>query len=187
MTDKALENAKSLKIKANNEILRLEEAIRLWRDRIAMAEQFIDQWNAFASGEAVNPVEIVSPERNKPEPSRTIRNTPKEIVAEAARDVILARNAPISRDELYDLLTQRRDLVIQGKDPRMVLSTMLWRMKDRVARLKNGGYWPAEIPNAEAGYDPTTHKEIDSLLAKMAHEILDPESEEYRDASENAG
>ncbi|TGS00312.1 hypothetical protein EN852_036275, partial [Mesorhizobium sp. M2E.F.Ca.ET.209.01.1.1] len=101
MSDVALENAKALKIKALSEISRLEAELRGWHDRILMADQFIDQWNAFASGEPVIPVESVSAEQNKPAPSsvkrKAIRNSKKEDVAEAARAVIRERGEPVSR------------------------------------------------------------------------------------------
>lgn len=34
----------------------------------------------------------------------------------------------------------------------MVLSTMLWRSKDVIRRLKGGGYWPKDDP-LPPGYD----------------------------------
>lgn len=187
MTDKAIDNAKALKMQALKEIQRLEEEARVWRDKVAVADQFIEQWNAFASGDAVNGMNSVPTDENKPEPRRAIRNSPKELVAEAARDFILERMAPVSRDELFEFLTQRRDLIIEGKDPRMVLSTMLWRMKDRVVRVKGGGYWLAEMPNEAADYDPNETSDFKNLLNQPVAEILDPDSEEYKDASDNAG
>ncbi|RVD56024.1 hypothetical protein EN828_23095 [Mesorhizobium sp. M2D.F.Ca.ET.185.01.1.1] len=157
MSDVALENAKALKIKALSEISRLEAELRGWHDRILMADQFIDQWNAFASGEPVIPVESVSAEQNKPAPSsvkrKAIRNSKKEDVAEAARAVIRERGEPVSRSELFKALIDR-GLTIEGSDPEMVLSTMLWRMRDRVVRFKTGGYWLCEVPYEPEGYQP---------------------------------
>ncbi|MER9865101.1 hypothetical protein [Mesorhizobium sp. M0185] len=181
MSDKALDNAKALKIKALSEIERLEGEARVWRDRIAMADQFIDQWNAFASGEAVNPVDSVSAEENKPAPStakrNVIRNSKKEDVAEAARAIIRDRNEPVSRTDLFKALTER-GLTIAGTDPEMVLSTMLWRMRDRVARLKGGGYWLADIPYEPAGYSPETSTDNDQMGNTPAEEGMpnDPET-----------
>lgn len=167
MTDKALENAKALKMQAANEITRLEDKLRYWRDRMAMSEHFIDQWNAFASGEPVNSGDSVPSEQNKTAPStapnrKVIRNSKKEDVAAAAREIIVERGKPIMRDELYGLLVAR-GLVIEGKDPQMVLSTMLWRTRDTIARLDNG-YWPADIPNDEIGYDPQKNSVFDTML-----------------------
>lgn len=173
MTDKALENAKALKIKANEEVHRLERELRFWRDRVSMADHFIDQWNAFASGEPVDSGETNPSEWNKEEPSaslgrKAIRNSKKEDVAAAAREIILERGSPIMRDELYDLLTDQ-GFVIEGKDPRMVLSTMLWRMREQITRVEGGGYWPSDVPNNEAGYDPDA---IDEELNRRVEDTL---------------
>ncbi|MER8551581.1 hypothetical protein NKH69_09975 [Mesorhizobium sp. M0976] len=164
MSDKALDNAKALKIKALSEIERLEDEARVWRDRIAMADQFIDQWNAFASGEAVNPVGSVSVEQNKQAPStakrNVIRNSKKEDVAAAALEVIRDRGEPVSRTDLFKALIDR-GLTIEGSDPEMVLSTMLWRMREKIVRFKNGGYWDARSDWEPAGYKSEWLDEIE--------------------------
>jgi len=181
MSDKALENAKALKIKALAEIERLEDEARVWRDRIAMADQFIDQWNAFASGEAVNPVESVSSQENKQEPSsvkrKAIRNSKKEDVAAAALEIIHERGEPVSRSDLYTALIER-GLTIEGTDPGMVLSTMLWRMKDKVMRFKNGGYWDPKADWEPAGYksewrDETEGRERDFSGVDLSGDLLE--------------
>ena len=57
----------------------------------------------------------------------------------------------------------------------MVLSTMLWRERGQIARVEGGGYWPADIPNPEIGYDPDTANEIDSTLNMPIGEIQNPD------------
>jgi hypothetical protein len=57
-------------------------------------------------------------------------------------------------------------------DPEMVLSTMLWRMRDRIARLKTGGYWLAEKAYPEAAYDPQDLVEAYHNLNKPLAETL---------------
>jgi hypothetical protein len=64
------------------------------------------------------------------------RNSKKEEVAEAAHAVILANGSPLSRLELYTMLIER-GLTIEGADPETVVSTMLWRSKDKIVRLPN--------------------------------------------------
>ncbi len=164
MTDKALDNAKALKLRGNQEIERLEREMRIWRDRIAMADQFIDQWNAFASGEAVNPMESASSQENKPEPSRArkkaIRNSKKEDVAAAALEIIRERGEPVSRSDLYAALIER-GFIIEGTDPEMVLSTMLWRMMKLIVRLKSGGYWERGKIAPEHGYSQEVADQMD--------------------------
>ena len=70
----------------------------------------------------------------------------KEEVAEAARSIIQERGEPVSR-AVFNALAERGVIISSETDPEMVLSAMLWRMKDRVVRLKGGGYWLAD-----AGY-----------------------------------
>lgn len=164
MTDKALENAKALKMQANQEIARLEAEIHTWRVNLDRAEQFIDQWNAFASGEAVNPVEGVSAQENKKEPSpvkkKATRNSKKEDVAAAALEIIRERGEPVSRSDLYTALIER-GFTIEGTDPEMVLSTMLWRMMKVIVRLKSGGYWPRGEIAPEHGYSKEVADQMD--------------------------
>ena len=56
------------------------------------------------------------------------------------------------REELFPALIEK-GFVIEGNDPHMVLSTMLWRMKDKakIVRLRGGGYWLADRPLPEPG------------------------------------
>lgn len=93
-------------------------------------------------------------EKNIKRSTKRIRiggNSTKEEVAAAARTLIEARGKPIPRAVLYHALIDQ-GLKIQGKDPEMVLGTMLWRMKDHIVRLKTGGYWLAERPLPEGEY-----------------------------------
>lgn len=83
------------------------------------------------------------------------KNSKKEDVAYAARKVIEDAGKPIMREDLFPALIEK-GLIIEGSDPLMVLSTMLWRMKEVIAlvRLRGGGYWLADKPWPPAGYDP---------------------------------
>lgn len=64
------------------------------------------------------------------------------------------RGEPIKRDELYDLLIAQ-GYVIEGKNPQMILSTMLWRVKNSgLIRLNGGGYWIKEQRYEPANYFP---------------------------------
>jgi len=168
MSDRAIENAKALKINAIAEIERLEAEARVWRDRIMMADQFIDQWNAFASGEVMNPLDSAvtgTSEQNKTEPARIVKrratkNSTKEDVAAAALEIIREHGKPVSRANLYEALVAR-GLVIDGSEPEQVLSTMLWRMMNLIVRLKTGGYWERGVIAPEFGYTQEVADELD--------------------------
>lgn len=75
-----------------------------------------------------------------------------------------------------------RGLVINGKDPQMVLSTMLWRKRDQVARVNGGGYWLAEVPNEAAGYDPKANQKGPVVaFADLDGEQMEMSTDEYKD------
>ncbi len=76
------------------------------------------------------------------------RNSRKEEVAAAARQVIAETSAPVPRANLLEAL-RARGLTIEGKDPEAVLSTMLWRMRDQITRRKDGRYSTPEIDALE--------------------------------------
>ncbi|MDD9739151.1 MAG: hypothetical protein RID15_08325 [Marinovum algicola] len=148
MPDNALEKAENLKFEMAERITALEADLTEARAELARAERFISEYHAFMSGdtppeslEEESP-EVVTPARKRP------RNPPKEKVAELSVEIIRERGEPIPRDDLYEALDER-GLHIEGKDPRMVLSTMLWRQPETVVRLKRGGYWPANDPLPE--------------------------------------
>lgn len=159
MTDRALENAKSKRNQLIETKRRLLAELAECDEQINQIDKFIKAWHAFAEDDTLRAVENLSESDSNETATtesvsrRTSGNSRKEEVAAAAREIILERGEPIMRDELYDLLTAR-GLVIRGKDPLMVLSTMLWRMRDQIVRLDSGGYWPADVPNAAIGYAP---------------------------------
>lgn len=87
---------------------------------------------------------------------KTKSNSDKKDVADGAYKLVKMRGEPIKRDELYDLLIAQ-GYVIEGRNPQMVLSTMLWRVKDSgLIRLNGGGYWIKEQRYEPAGYFPET-------------------------------
>jgi hypothetical protein len=95
---------------------------------------------------------------------RTVGNSKKEVVAEAAVDLILAKGAPMNCAELHPALLAR-GLRINGSDPIAVLYTMLWRMQDRVARPQpRGGFWIAGRP-LEGEQAPPEHHDQDRVAA----------------------
>ncbi len=160
MTDQALSNAEKLKKQLVDRRKELQAELIGLDEQIGRADRFIKEWHQFQilavdEGDHIRVISAV-PVRNKSrtentETDRKVKNSSKEAVAAAVLELIAAKGSPMSREELYPLLVER-GLAIHGKDPQMVLSTMLWRMKDKVVRLKGGGYWDAKSDWGPAGY-----------------------------------
>lgn len=153
MTDAALENAharrKALSKKLDTHIEQmtsLREAFARDREEMDKVTDFIRTWYEMAGTQPpaqteqtknIRPVAVTEVvERRPPNPNRrfvTLKCI--EYIREAGR--------PLSRAELFDKLN-KNGVVLNGKNPEMVLSTMLWRTDDLIKRLKGGGYWPVE-------------------------------------------
>lgn len=81
------------------------------------------------------------------------RNSSHEEVGDAALRVLAEAKAPMSRGDLFAAVMEQ-GVTIEGQDPEVVFSTMMWRERERVVNLKGHGYWPADRPYEKAGYDP---------------------------------
>ncbi len=151
MSDKALENAVAIRDELMEKIANAEIQIKEWRAQAQRAERFIADWEEFSGQQApqtaVSESAAVSVESARVKP----RNPKKEDVADAALKIIRERGEPMSRDDLFDAL-QSDGVVLQGKNPPVILQTMLWRMQDRIVHLKGHGYWPREDAYMAAGY-----------------------------------
>ncbi len=158
MTDTAFETAKAKR----EQLLKRKTELRKERAFIDAqlndVDKFIALYESFAAGVADTLEHFANTEGESPAVSpkrRRIRpNSKKEDVAEAARVVIAQRGEPVMRSEMFKELI-RQGYKIEGSDAEMVLSTMLWRMKDHVIRLRGGGYWLPERPWEPANYEPT--------------------------------
>lgn len=162
MADTALVNATKKRDSLAAEINSLAQRADELKRELAKIDAWIAQWHEFAK-EAELPVvaqhiiEIRPGEFEFSKRRRTTGNPKKEDVAEAAIQIIKERNEPVSRADLFKALAERGVVITSGTDPEMVLSTMLWRMRDMVVRLKGGGYWLANEPYEPAGFDPLDH------------------------------
>lgn len=189
MSDPALKNAEirrdALAAQINSALQQVDE----WKRELRGVEQFIAAWHSFASmlsREDGLPTALVSAlapasesavgDAHSGKPSA--RNSRKEEVAEAALGVIREHGAPVSRSDLYNELVAR-GLRIGGTDPEMVLSTMLWRMKDLIVRIPKFGYWPRDKKFEPAGYDPSVssgdqeHSDMATVYPKSARHEAD--------------
>jgi hypothetical protein len=157
MTDAALENAlarRDLAARRLKEIAdkvdELMDAMYKVREEMQEIDRFIRMWHEMAGIQPPAELEQSKIEEAVDRPKRIRpKNPPREAVAEACVNYIREAGRPLMRAELLDQLTAD-GIVIRGKDPAMVLSTMLWRSKDIIRRLPEGGYWPAgELSQAE--------------------------------------
>lgn len=180
MPDKAFENAmarREILAKAINDAVQSLEGMR---SELKTVDAFIEQWRKFA-GEVS--VEIVRPDiLFVPSPRKNKRNSKKEEIADAAIEEINKLGEPIPRVNLLTLLINR-GLIIEGGDPEVVLSTMLWRMRHKVARLKKGGYWDASRPSPDGSYvpGPDPNEEPTNLpdpYDELVEQRMDEESEQ---------
>ena len=149
MPDRALQNAMSRRDTLQARIAELRQEISECEQGISEAVAFIQQWHLFAGThdgetEPVPSGAVAETKPSMPRVSRSeLKNPRKEDVAEAAREIISKRGKPISRPELLKLLAER-GVTIRGTRPETVLTTMLWRMKDRIMHIPRMGYWPTD-------------------------------------------
>jgi hypothetical protein len=98
-------------------------------------------------------------EINPPPRTRRPKNPDRDDVVNQSLEIIRKHGAPLSRKELFDALA-KQGTIIRGKDPEMVLSTMLWRSQEKIVRLPNHGYWPKDTD-----YDPANYAAaLDDLI-----------------------
>jgi len=149
MSDAALETARARLKNAIDEIAKLEADAETIRNRQAQIRAEIDKLNSFIAiwyemagqqppESAELRVNSVDTDARRSRP----RNPDRTYVANMAVSIIRDAGRPLSRRELFDQLSQQ-GISIQGKDPEMVLSTMLWREKNIIQRIPSEGYWPA--------------------------------------------
>ena len=125
----------------------LQQSLDECKREIARIDAFLKDWAMYAAiGDDTLPLIGGGPQaETKPE------NPPKEEVGKVVRMLIERRGRPIARDLLLDAL-EAEGIELKGKVPKMVLSTMLWRMGDQFVRLKDFGYWLKEKPFPPANY-----------------------------------
>lgn len=148
-------------------------------EEAAELERWIELWHRFAGiPQAPSAAERIQNTADDEKPKRP-RNPDREDVARAASEIIQERGVPLSRRELFEAL-KSQGVEIQGKDPEMVLSTMLWRSKDKIVRLPGVGYWLKAMPYKEAGYDPV-FDEIFPVTASEPEDGIEVEADDEAD------
>jgi hypothetical protein len=165
MSDKAYENAIRRRDELAREINGAQQRIDAFRSELRGVDTFLEQWRKFAGVEGPRAGDSYTENIRTAAIAR--KNPKKEDVADAAYEIIQEHGEPMARSELYKRLIER-GMVLNGSDPEMVLSTMLWRMQNRIKRLKKGGYWLADIPFKGGGMDPYfANQEIDEAIGTI--------------------
>jgi hypothetical protein len=200
MTDPALANAEKRRDALAAEINQTAQHLDHLRRRKAAVDSFIAEWHAFAAGSEDTwpdpdqdsekgttsypqgsmplggPPTLDSPPLVKAQP----KNSDKADVGREAKTFIYERARPVPRSDLYKELI-KRGLVINGKDPEMVLSTMMWRMKDDFVRLPGHGYWIKKLPWKPAKYEPGTPPQQDIEDVEIELNALQSEDDDSDD------
>lgn len=104
---------------------------------------------------------------------RRPKNPPKGIVVDAVCEILAAAGRPLGVTELYDRLLAR-DIEIQGRRPDVVLTTMLWRSRDRLIRFDKVGYWPADLPIASPHQQGASSEEVKDWGSNRLQDVDEP-------------
>jgi hypothetical protein len=142
---------------------------------------FIKEWHRFAVEEAdTQSVQGYTRYAQAPDtvvPAKiTPKNPERNAVGRAAWEIITEVGRPIPRAELFARLAGK-GMHIHGKDPEMVLSTMMWRMQEHFVRLPKHGYWKRTVPWPPADYVPGASVEDDGEDQKiLQNSLFDPAS-----------
>lgn len=141
MSDAAIQNAQTRRGALAAQINSLQQQLEAARRELAVVDEFIARWHSFAVLDGSEPIipAAIPVDKSKPGKRRPV-NPSREAVGDVVEALLRERGAPSSRASLFAALPER-GIVIEGSDPAMVFSTMLWRMKDRFERIPKLGYW----------------------------------------------
>lgn len=174
LKQKAAETKNSIN-DANVRLMKLES-------EIAELENWIVMWHQL-TGTSAKPT-AAERMQNSVEISKRVRpkNPDREVVVEYVLQIIQEKNEAQSRKDLFDELIAR-NVIIRGKDPEMVLSTMLWRSRDKIVRIPGHGYWLKDKPYDAAYYDPQ-NDDIFGVAAKDPEDGFEADDEDVSDGGE---
>lgn len=153
MSDTALQNALDRRGMLSSQISSLQQQLTVLQKELKIVDEFVARWHTFAVlGEnepliqADDTVDNSDTERKRPV------NPPREEVGDVVESLLREWGRPASRARLFAELSSH-GIIIQGANPEMVFSTMLWRMKDRFERVKGRGYWLKGEPIPAEAHD----------------------------------
>lgn len=149
MSDEAIKNALARRADLEIKISKADDLIKRSKAQIVEINKFIKQWERFSgksadtisSGKAANEAKEIFDFVLSPKEAAQKQNPKKERVAEEVIHILQKAQRPIPRDELFEIL-KSKGVTLHGTNPKMVLSTMLWRIGSAydIVRLKSGGY-----------------------------------------------
>jgi hypothetical protein len=164
VSDAAYQNAVKRRDELAAKINQLNQELDTARKELQRVDGFIQAWREFAGmDEDTSDLLTYSAKQKNPAAGESVSrpdNPPRELVGDKAEEIIVERNKPVSRSDLFNALKER-GIEIKGKEPEMVLSTMLWRMPDRFVRLRGYGYWLKGRPYPPAAYAPSPANVMD--------------------------
>jgi hypothetical protein len=175
MSDQAIQNAIRARDECLDGIAKAERVIAVLRAKLERAERFIKDWEEFATLESPSHVSVEASDTldTAPPPPPRRKNPRKEDVGGGARQILLERGNPLGKDDLLAALAER-GLALHGKEPSMVLQTMLWRMRDKIIHMKGIGYWPIDVAHEASGHEPgdafmahTDPEEITDVMSQL--------------------
>lgn len=155
MSDAALANAHTRRGTLAAKITAQQQHLEALRRELQLVDEFIARWHTFAELEDGAPLSCVdSPVDKSVEKEKRTRplNPSRDEVGAVVEALLREWGRPASRARLFAEMPAH-GLNIQGTNPEMVFSTMLWRMRDRFERLPKRGYWlkgepvPGEVPS----------------------------------------
>jgi hypothetical protein len=171
MNDIALQNALARLTNARERVQTIEREMESLRAALQRSmveidglESFIRTWHDLTGLPYEFAVET-RPQVTELGGSRRPKNPDRDFVVEMCLALIRDAGKPLSRRELFEALAAR-GITISGKDPEMVLSTMLWRSQGKIVRLQGFGYWPREKDFPDGAYFPGVGGDIFGLAAK---------------------
>lgn len=149
VSDIAFENAERQKNLLLERLAEIEKEIVRIREELEKTEKFLAEWEMYAAvqwhpkpDESGSRVVFVSHSHSS---ETKHKNPPREEVGNVVESMLDEFHQPLTRVRILSELDQR-NMPINGVDPAMVLSTMMWRMKNRFRRIPGKGYWYADRP-----------------------------------------
>jgi hypothetical protein len=154
VSDAAIEKARQRREELADKINAHNQALEGFRRELSDVDAFIRAWHMYAGdgqGDPQNENKAEPAEGKKPKAT----NLPKQIIGAHVESFLRLRGRPALRKEIMAHLREQ-GITIHGRDPDMVLSTMLWRMPARFQRVQPHGYWLANGPSPGEDADPHT-------------------------------